>query len=106
MEYRPQEFCKRHSNIDLAFHGAAIDPELENVLLRGAHLLCTAFQTAWGVYGGSIWRTPRCHRASTIALPIAAGGPIVPVSLPPFTPSGLLGAGVQMKSVRSIGMSL
>ena len=31
---------------------------------------------------------------------MAAGAPIVPLSLPPLTPIGLLGAGVAMKAVR------
>ena len=51
-------------------------------------------------------RTPRCHKASITALPIAAGAPIAPLSLAPLTPSGLLGAGVAMKVVRNAGRSV
>ena len=39
------------------------------------------------------------------ALPIAAGAPIVPLSLAPLTPSGLLGAALAMKVVRNEGRS-
>src|SRR5580692_7892146 len=51
-----------------------------------------------GLIGSVMSRTPRCHSASITALPIAAGAPTAPLSLAPFTPSGLLGAGVAMKS--------
>ena len=43
--------------------------------------------------------------ASLDELAIAAGAPIVPLSLPPFTPSGLLGAGLAMKAVLNSGRS-
>src|SRR6202043_3602528 len=52
-----------------------------------------ARHTFSGLIGSVMSRTPRCHSASITALPIAAGAPIVPLSLPPFTPRGLLGAG-------------
>ena len=58
----------------------------------------SARQTVSAVIGKVISRTPRCHSASITALPIAAGAPMVPLSLPPLTPSGLLGAGVAMKA--------
>ena len=57
------------------------------------------------VIGKVISRTPRCHSASITALPMAAGAPMVPLSLPPFTPIGLLGAGVAMKAVWNDGRS-
>ena len=45
-------------------------------------------QTFWGVSGISMWRTPRCHKASTTALAIAGGAPTVADSPTPFAPSG------------------
>jgi len=74
---------------------------------RGA-LSCAVFsarQTVSALIGKAISRTPRCHSASITALPIAAGAPMVPLSLPPLTPSGLLGAGVAMKPVWNAGKS-
>src|SRR5947199_379800 len=46
------------------------------------------FQTFAGVTGISIWRTPRCHNASTTALTIAAGAPTVADSPTPLAPKG------------------
>src|SRR5262249_8925269 len=92
-----EEFGKRPTRLDLRCEPFAIDGKVDGDL-RHSHAPAArkACQTERGVNGSSILRTPRCHSASTIALPIAAGGPMVPVSLPPLTPSGLLGAGVQI----------
>src|SRR5215510_4184913 len=46
------------------------------------------FQTFAGVIGILIWRTPRCHNASTTALTIAAGAPTVADSPTPLAPKG------------------
>ena len=70
-----------------------------------SRVLRSARHTVSGVIGKVMSRTPRCHSASITALPIAAGAPIVPLSLPPLTPSGLLGAGVAMKAVWNDGRS-
>src|SRR5262249_6547321 len=67
--------------------------------------LRSARHTVSAVIGRLMSRTPRCHSASITALPIAAGAPIVPLSLPPLTPSGLLGAGVAMNAVWKNGRS-
>ena len=45
-------------------------------------------QTFWGVIGMSMFRTPRCHRASTTALAIAGGAPTVADSPTPLAPIG------------------
>jgi len=45
-------------------------------------------QTFCGVIGMSMFRTPRCHRASTTALAIAGGAPTVADSPTPFAPIG------------------
>src|ERR1044071_9617549 len=63
----------------------------------------SARHTVSEVIGSEMSRTPRCQSASMTALPIAAGAPIAPLSLPPLTPSGLLGAGVSMKAGRKGG---
>ena len=44
--------------------------------------------------GISILRTPRCHRASTTALAMAAGAPTVADSPTPLAPMGWCGEGV------------
>ena len=46
------------------------------------------FQTFCGVIGMSMFRTPRCHSASTTALAIAGGAPTVADSPTPFAPIG------------------
>ena len=46
------------------------------------------FQTFCGVIGMSMFRTPRCHSASTTALAIAGGAPTVADSPIPFAPIG------------------
>ena len=65
----------------------------------------SARHTVSDVIGKVMSRTPRCHKASITALPIAAGAPMAPLSLAPLTPSGLLGAGVAMKVVWNAGRS-
>src|SRR5215475_2454076 len=70
-----------------------------------ARAACSARHTVSAVIGSEMSRTPRCHKASITAFPIAAGAPIVPLSLPPFAPSGLLGAGVSMNVVWNVGRS-
>src|SRR4029079_14866577 len=51
-------------------------------------------QTFCGVIGIWMWRTPRCHIASTIALAIAGGAPTVGDSPTPLAPIGWWGDGV------------
>src|SRR6476620_5547219 len=51
----------------------------------------SARHTVSDVIGREMSRTPRCQIASMTALPMAAGAPMAPLSLPPLTPSGLLG---------------
>ena len=46
------------------------------------------FQTFCGVIGMLMFRTPRCHSASTTALAIAGGAPTVADSPTPFAPIG------------------
>src|SRR5262249_61394229 len=65
----------------------------------------SARQTVSDLTGKVISRTPRCHSASITALPIAAGAPIAPPSLSPFTPSGLLGAALAREVVPEAGTS-
>ena len=64
-----------------------------------------ARQTRSGVAG--IWMsvTPRWERASTTAFITAAPDAIVPVSPTPFTPSGLVGLGVSVRSSSNDGSS-
>ena len=45
-------------------------------------------QTLSGVIGMSMFRTPRCHRASTTAFAMAGGAPTVADSPTPFAPIG------------------
>src|SRR5690606_13927828 len=49
-----------------------------------------------GVMGMSMWRTPRCERASTTALAMAGGAPTVGDSPTPLAPSGWCGEGVMV----------
>src|SRR5262245_10880620 len=64
-----------------------------------------ARQTRSGLAG--IWTsvTPRCDSASTTALITAADAAIVPVSPTPFTPRGLVGLGVSVRSSSKLGSS-
>ena len=51
----------------------------------------------------SMWRTPNGASASTTALTIAGVAPMVPASPTPFTPSGLTGEGVSVRSSSNHG---
>src|SRR6185295_12256693 len=62
------------------------------------------FQTASGLTGISRCRMPKGDNASTIAFTIAGVAPIVPASPTPFTPSGLTGDGVSVRSSSSHGI--
>src|SRR5690242_13037449 len=62
-------------------------------------------QIVGGVMGMSTWRTPRCQRASTTALAMAAGAPTVADSPTPFAPSGWCGDGVTVWPVSHLGVS-
>ena len=64
-----------------------------------------ASQTRSGVVGMSMWRTPRCDRASTTALCTAGVAPIVPASPMPFAPIGFSGVGVAMSTSVKLGSS-
>ncbi len=64
-----------------------------------------AVQTACGVDGIGMWRTPRCDTASTTALCTAGIAPIVPDSPIPFAPSGFRCVGVTVFDVSKLGNS-
>ena len=64
-----------------------------------------ADQTRSGRAGMSMWRIPRWDRASTTAFCTAGGAPMVPDSPIPFTPSGLWGEGVSVRSHSNDGSS-
>ncbi len=55
-----------------------------------------ARHTRSAVSGRSMWRTPKGASASTTALWMAGGAPMVPDSAIPLNPSGLLGYGVSV----------
>jgi hypothetical protein len=59
----------------------------------------TARQTRSGVHGMTMSRTPNGRSASTIAFTTAGVDAIVPASPTPFTPSGLVWAGVSVRPV-------
>src|SRR4029079_3218342 len=64
-----------------------------------------ARQTRSGVAG--IWTsfTPRCDSASSTALITAGAAAMVPVSPTPFTPSGVVGLGLSVRSSSNDGNS-
>ena len=62
-----------------------------------------ASHTRAGVSGMSMCAMPNGWSASITALAIAAGDAIAPASPTPFTPSGLTGDGVTVRSVSNIG---
>src|SRR5215204_5884090 len=62
-----------------------------------------ARHTRSGVAGMVTSRTPYSRNASTIALMMAGGAPVVPPSPAPLTPSGLLGAGTSLFSLSKGG---
>lgn len=58
-----------------------------------------------GVQGISMSVTPNCRTASSTALTTAGVDAMVPASPTPLTPSGLPGAGVEVRSVTKGGRS-
>ncbi len=64
-----------------------------------------AFHTFSGVAGRSTSVTPMWERASTTALMTAGGEAMVPASPMPFTPSGFVGLGVQVRWSSKFGSS-
>ena len=52
-----------------------------------------------------MFRTPRCHSASTTAFAIAGGAPTVADSPTPFAPIGWCGDGVTVLSTSQAGVS-
>ena len=58
-----------------------------------------------GFSGRRVTFAPSGRSASSIALEIAAGAPMVPASPAPFTPSGLSGLGVTRCTVSIAGTS-
>src|SRR5690606_5636867 len=61
---------------------------------RPARASWMAAHTFCGVHGMSMWRIPRCERASTTAFCTAGVAPMAPDSPMPLAPSGLWGVGV------------
>src|SRR5438094_947145 len=86
----------------LLFHPSSLSPHPYSA----TPFSISSFQTFGGVIGISICRTPRCQRASTTALAIAAGAPTVADSPTPFAPIGWCGEGVQVLSVSHAGVSI
>src|SRR4029079_1727265 len=64
-----------------------------------------ARHTRSAVQGMSMWRTPRCDTASTIALCTAGVDPRVADSPMPLAPSGLCGLGVSVLNTSYDGSS-
>src|SRR5690606_40364751 len=67
--------------------------------------LCRARQTRSGVHGIRTSFTPYGRSASTTALTTAGVAAMVPASPTPLTPSGLVVAGVSVRSVTNSGRS-
>src|SRR5262245_51763555 len=56
-----------------------------------------------GVIGMSMWLTPCPRSASTMALTVAAGAPVAPLSPQPFSPKGFTGEGVNSSALSTGG---
>src|SRR5438105_10329615 len=80
-ELLAQHFDQRLVRRDLRLDALAVQREAD----RAPHLRCNASNTAWGLSGSSVMRTPI---ASCTALAIAGDTPNVAVSPTPFAPKG------------------